>query len=393
MAERVVADSTAHIDIADRSVISAMRNYSACPNVRPQTGRPILANLLIEQYMRRRFILGLVSLVSVMALVCACSSGERPTKHKISVNYSGLTHQIGAYGVGSDPQQLYRASSLGIGLIVGPPQTSQPEYQQALRATGMRVIDNTPMRMIYKAMCPTGVPRCARPREDKLAQLRRTLANYVRSTRALHTIAGYYILDDYVPNIDFILASVYQAMRNADPTTPLVCAFAVPVMQANADAASVASVVSVVRRNLQNYSPKWCDAVMLFSYAPPNTTPQRRGPYDWRMRKTLPAALRILRSKGWQQSSSALIGVPQAFEFWPRLPGHGTSKPLQYREGPNATELTTQVAAFCRAGATAIVAYTWRAAIQSTVFALYNRSAFRLGLLAGAQQCHRDYWR
>lgn len=370
-----------------------MRNYSACPDVRPQKGRPILADLLIEQYMRRRFVLGLVSLISVMALLCACSSGQRPAKHKVSVNYSGLTHQIGAYGVGSDPQQLYRVSSLGIGLIVGPSQTSQPEYQQALRATGMRVIDNTPVQLIYKAMCPSGTPRCSRPSEAKLAELRRALANYVRSRRGLNAIAGYYMLDDYRPNINFVLASVYRAMRDADPATPLVCAFAVPVMPANADAASVASVVSVVRRNLQNYSPKWCDAVMLFSYAPPSATPQRRGPYDWRMTKTLPAALSILRSEGWQQSRSPLIGVPQAFEFWPRLPGRGTSNPLQYREGPTAAELTTQVAAFCKAGATAIVAYTWRAAIQRTVFALYNSAAFRLGLLAGAQQCHRDYWR
>lgn len=371
-----------------------MREHPARSSARFWTGDTVLVVRAAADRVRRDLVLRLVSLTSVVALLCACSTGTPPpVKRKVAVNYSGLIHQFGAYGVGTDPEQVINASHLGIGLVVGPPVASAPQYQQALRTSDIRVIDNTPERMIYQVMCPSGfVSSCSTPSTARLGRLRHSLANYVRSKRTLSQIAAYYILDDYVPNIGSVLSSVYQTLRHTDPTRPLVCAFSLPVMPADADAASVASRISVFKRNLRNYSPKWCDAVMLFSYAPGSVSPKFGGPYDWGMTKTLPKALSVLRNRGWRQSSSPLIGVPQTFKFWPRQPAPGTPQSLQYREGPSTTELTTQVAAFCRAGATAIVAYAWRTAIQKTVFALYNSPAFQLGLLAGVEQCRRDFW-
>lgn len=371
-----------------------MGRRADCQNVRAQIGCNIATYLSGTARTCQRFMFQVGLLISAMALLCSCSTGSpTPTKPKHAVDYSGLIHKVGVYYVGPNTDQLRIASRLGLGLIVGSPVSPNAGYQQILHASGMRVIDSTPARMIYQAFCPSAPDKCARPSGTRLVDLRRQLAKYVRSRRSNSTVAGYYILDDYVPNIDDVLASVYQAMRAADPARPLVCAFSIPVIQVNADAVAVAKEDSLTARHLQNYSPKWCDAVMIFSYAPGSVTPRHDGPYDWAMTKTLPTGLSILRSKGWRQSTSPLIGVPQTFQFWPRRPGPKWVQRVQYREGPTETELTAQVVAFCRAGATSIVAYAWRTTAQKTTRGLVNSSAFQLGLLSGAQQCQRDFWR
>jgi hypothetical protein len=156
---------------------------------------------------------------------------------------------------------------------------------------------------------------------------------------------------------------------------------------------SVAYAITHFKRALQNYSPSWCDAVMVYSYAPAGTAPpDSRASYDWAMSRTLPEALSALRAKGWQPSRSPLIGVPQAFGYAPRIPP-GTSSQPQYRSAPSSSELTAQVVAFCRAGAIAIVGYAWNDGAVGRVTELNNSVALQLGLLAGAQQCHQDYWR
>jgi hypothetical protein len=342
---------------------------------------------------RHHHVVGwLVWLVISVCILCSCTPTSTSGNHEARIAYGGLTHRIGAYGVGTEAAQVLNASRLGIRLLVGRPITREPQYREELQRVDMQVIDNTPQRMIYRTVCPRGTTRCAVPSDETLVALRERLAEYVRSRRALSNIAGYYILDDYVPRMNFVLRSVYKAMREADPARPLVCAFSLPIVPKDAGAAIVNSQIGVFRRNLTNYSPRWCNAVMLFSYAPSSRIPARKGPYDWKMAKTLPRALSILRGKGWGPSQSPLIGVPQAFEFWPRREVAGSIRQTQFREGPDSTELATQVAAFCQAGAVAIVAYAWRTAVQPTVKALYNSGAFQLGLLAGAQRCQRDSW-
>ena len=329
-------------------------------------------------------------LLAALIPVVGCGSVPPPA-HLTTLDYSSLTHKLGAYGIGPDATQVKRAAQLGIRLGVGPSKTSVLTYQAALEASGTRLIDSTPQWMIYEATCPSGPASCREPDTQRINELSHRLKEYVESQLATSTIVAYYILDDYRPSLAPVLASAYSTIREADPRRPIVCGLALSIVKTNASDLHVTRTITAFKRVLQNYSPSWCDAVMIYSYASSGATPPSlQGSWDWTMSRTLPEALSALRAKGWKASRSPLIGVPQTFGWWP---GGHPGGPEAYYSAPTSADLTAQVVAFCKAGAIAIVGYAWDDNAVGRVTKLNNSVPLQLGLLAGAQQCHQEYWR
>ncbi|GAB3915627.1 hypothetical protein GCM10027613_12210 [Microlunatus endophyticus] len=246
--------------------------------------------------------------------------------------------------------------------------------------------------MIYQAVCPAGSGGCHKLGPVQMNTLRRQLTTYVRSRSSSSTTAAYYILDDYVPGLATVLASAYNTIREADPHRATVCALALPVVQINADQTQVTGAITKFRRALRNYSPSWCNAVMIYAYARSSRTPETRGEYDWRMSTTLSKAVSALRARGWSPTRSPLIGVPQAFGYWPRLPSAGSPGPGQYRSAPTESELADQITAYCKAGAVSIVGYAWNDQSSGHVSELYNTEALRKGFTTGVRDCRTSYW-
>ena len=134
---------------------------------------------------------------------------------------------------------------------------------------------------------------------------------------------------------------------------------------------------------MTNFTPLGCDVVALYPYAYSEKTTADRSQVDWSMSLSLPYALDILRSRGWDAVRNPLIGVPQAM---------GSPNPAKGEYIlPEADDIAAQTAAYCKAGAIAILPYAWNDNRTDIPNELYNTANLREGLQRGLQEC-AQYW-
>lgn len=142
--------------------------------------------------------------------------------------------------------------------------------------------------------------------------------------------------------------------------------------------------MSYFKTSLINFRPSYCDMVALYPYAAnEGTGPNDPSQYDWSMKYMLPAMLTDLANSGWNNSTEPLVALPQAFGY------------LTY-VAPTGADLSTQMTAYCQAGAVALMVYSWDDGYPSANPASpsaepANSADLRAGIAQGLTQC-QSYW-
>ena len=337
------------------------------------------------------------ALVILLALILLAACGRPATllppdePPPLDTSSSGLQHLVGAYAL-NDFHDVGAANRLGVEVIVGRYSASRVEFNAAIQAHGTRLIDTWIQEELYRAYCPQLPPHCAPLSVASKQALLQAVDDHLRATAASRSVVGYYLVDDYWTDMSDVLPELYEMIRLAGGR-PTVCGLALPLDYIPSTGAPIVQNREIFLRALRNYSPGWCDAVMLYAYGP---ILQRRldVTVDRTMHDELQFALAELRVRGWQPQRQVLIGMVQAFWYDPRI---GTpERPLESPEWvlpPTDGDLRRQIAAFCAAGAAAIIAYAWNDESIGTVGALHNDPRLQLGFQEGIRDCRMSNWR
>ena len=363
---------------------------------------------------RRRGFARRVLAIATAALVCAsCLSGAGPapppattprppgtvsssTRPSIDTTTSPtaieqLSGTLGAFGL-RRVMDVDLAKAAGVQVLVTPHGPALDELSSAAVAAGLKLVDSQIQQMLYHAVCPTGPQSCHPldgPSRAALLEAVRTHATMARKDR---NVIAYYLLDDNWTSFRDLLADIGRTLKATSPGTPTVCGLALSVLDRRAGSAARSRANAAFDSVLRNYSPQWCDAVLIYAYGPSGRSVTAQD-VDWTMSTTLPWALTRLRKSGWDASVSPLIGAPQAFSFNPRTTRGGQSIPPEYHVGPTPHQLTAQVRAFCAAGAQAIIAYAWDDGSSGVVTELSSSPELRLALRDGVAWCRSSAWR
>ncbi|MGH2447936.1 MAG: hypothetical protein ACRDFS_04970 [Chloroflexota bacterium] len=216
--------------------------------------------------------------------------------------------------------------------------------------------------------------RIERETRDHLARIARQSA-----------VAGFWVLDDYPGGdvrhtLDRIHVLVTQANRKAGVNRPMICGFTGNLDYRSGPHARWQSIDGPFKQAMANFTPRGCDMVALYIYG--------ESPWfsvhsvDWTMHRVLPYEKAYLRRRGWNIKREPLVGIPQAF-----TPLHAGGVDWAPETG---SALATQVTAFCKGGASAILAYAWRDHNPGRG-ELGNDPELRAGLEAGMENCRSDW--
>jgi len=312
---------------------------------------------------RRRVLIGgmvtaAIALAVVLILVLRGASGDaRP-----AVTVGALRFRGGAYAVlPKDVQAFLATPGMSLDLTARVEDPAPP---------GIVYLDAKPLKIwrpyAQHLHCKQSVSACPISAANQSTILAAVKAR-AQAAAANPAVVGFYVLDDYIGNVLPLLEQIDRVLSTYAPGKPVVCGFggtldfAAPRGGYQRDFASLAQYE---RRELLNYSPRACDGVDLYLYSLGKHAPSS----DYSMTRVLPVMLGALRARGWD--SSLLIGAPQAWEGVP----------------PSAAQLEQQTAAFCKAGATAITAFTWDNFSDGEP-ELANSPQLRAGLSAGVKDC------
>lgn len=300
-----------------------------------------------------------------------------------------LTGTLGAFGL-RRVMDVDLAKAAGVQVLVTPHGPALDELSSAAEAAGLKLVDSQIQQMLYHAVCPTGPQSCHPLDSPGRAALLEAVRGHVAMSRRDSSVIAYYLLDDNWTSFRDLLADIGRTLKATSPETPTVCGLALSVIDRRAGSAARLRANADFTNALRNYSPQWCDAVLIYAYGPSGRSSAQD--VDWTMSTTLPWALTRLRESGWNASVSPLIGTPQAFSFGPRTTRGGRSIPPEYHSGPTPHQLTAQVRAFCAAGAQAIIAYAWDDGSSGVVTELSSSPDLRLALRDGVAWCRSSVW-
>ena len=246
-------------------------------------------------------------------------------------------------------------------------------------------------KLSIRHTAPGQAEHCAPVSSKRRAALLTEVRAHLTAAESSQLVIGYTLTDDYMIDMSDSLRAVADAIHVAGHR-PAVCAMALPLNYLARGRESVIINRTVFQRALRNYSPAWCDAIVIYAYGPIQlrTTVET---VDWSMQSILGPALSDLRSRGWQPDRAPLIGAPQAFGFAPRIsaPGRSLNRP-QWAPTPTRQDLRSQIDAFCAAGAQSILAYAWRDGSSGAINELGNSGELRAGLSDGAADCRSRHW-
>lgn len=298
-----------------------------------------------------------------------------------------LEGRVGVYSL-NHVRDLDPADEVGIGLVVGNYRKNKVRFNDEMRARGMNLIDSAPQRRLYDALCPAGPTTCRAMSSARRQELMEDLRDHAASVAKDDVVSAFLLTDDYRPGLKNYLPEVATALREELPHLPLVCGVAAPLGVVR-DEGVVDLDAGGLGRSVQNFSPQWCDYVLVYSYAPTrkSSAPLR---VDWTMESLLRDVMARLAERGWRQEETPLIGGPQAFEFSPRAAIQNRGSGPIWRGPATRDRLRTQVRSFCDHGAVSIVAYAWSAPGRGNVTSLRNRKDLRDGLSEGARDCGFD---
>lgn len=304
--------------------------------------------------------------------------------------YLPVLYQTGAYSVAT-ASAAEAASAAGIHLL--HTDTANLAMRGAAAAGRSVVIDSQPSNIVYATLCSKGAQGCHAATSTDLATIQRRTMTALTSAVAKSTAtAAWYVLDDYrFASFATALQMIHSTLRAAGDSRPTVCGFGLHLARIG-DQADATQALKAFRATLINYSPRWCDIVMIYSQPPGMRYAVPSSSYDWTLSSILPQALSMLRQRGWSPATQPLFASPATFGYIPRQ-GAGQ---VEYRSLPTATELTQEIKAYCAIGATSIVGYVWRdASLQPNGQPepeLWNTPSLRIVLTSATRDCRAEYW-
>jgi len=267
--------------------------------------------------------------------------------------------------------------------------------ESTLARHGLSYIDEYPWELIVTYGCHDYFVHASSSchiSEASSATIVTLLQAHLAARQGDPNVIAYWFLDDYPGgDISDLLETMHNmlAAANHDPSSifprPALCGFGGQILprsdtrKPNAD-----PLLSYFKKALTNFRPSYCDMVALYPYAVNSGTgPNDPSQYDWSMTRLLPAMFKDLEDLGWNSSKEPLVGIPQAF-------GCG-----QYVT-PRESDIVTQMSAYCKAGAVALIAYSWDDGYHSKYpdrpyTEPVNSAAVRAGLASGFAQCQK-YW-
>lgn len=314
-------------------------------------------------------------------------SPSRSPQHRIQIQ--PLIGKSGIYSL-NRTADIAKAAAAGVDIAVGTYSPRKHEFNTDLKQQNIGLMDTSIQKLLYDAYCPNNRGQCHPPQAHERSELMRKVKKHVKSASQSRIVIGYYLTDDYRADMSTLLRRIYRILRAVDPKQPTACGVYMPLSDNTATRAK--SNAATFKKALTNYSPHWCNSVMLYAYTR-STASEFHGSIDWSMSDIGPTALKLLRKAGWNPHTAPLIGVPQAFGYSPRIGRRG--KPLtdpQYRKPPTAQQLTTQIESFCSLGAKSIIAYAWNDGSVGKISELYNSSELRDGYHRGVSQCKSRHW-
>lgn len=296
---------------------------------------------------------------------------------------------VGAYDVDTpDQAKVFAQAGFTLTLLGRVPPGSA--LDTALADNHIVYIDQYPQYELYR-VCLDQYHTAHRCNPKDEAAVLKAIRLHLVETAQDPKVLGYWILDDYPyadikPMLRAIKALIGEANRTAIFPRPAICSFGgdlafkytTPEPEFRVDNSYFDLAVS-------QFDAKACDMVALDPYG--SSTSRDHRVIDWTMKDVLPHMMAALRARGWDQRRAPLIGVPQthASRDW--------STKLRYTVEPTSEDLVTQIEAYCRAGAVALLAYSWNDITPPPKQELFNTPAMVRGLQQGAELCRQRYWR
>jgi hypothetical protein len=305
-----------------------------------------------------------------------------------------VSGRVGSYTAESD-QDIVDMDGDGLSMVLGGIRGESAAQAEAVRvANGVVEIDAFPQMIIY-GYCQTNsngtYTSCPISDSDQATILSEIKAHFASKAGDSNVVA-YWILDDYPgADISALLQKVHDllAEANNDPSSvfprPAMCGIGAMVLPVtDTQFTPTDPYWKGFQRALTNFRPGYCDIVSLYAYAYNITTgPNDPTLYDWSMAYVLPEAFKELAALGWNPSTEPFVALPQAFGY----DGYVT---------PTEADIVTQMTAYCKAGAVALLPYSWHDGFgqknPGVPFTEPTNSAYmRAGLAEGLKQC-QSYW-
>lgn len=345
---------------------------------------------------RKLYIAILESLLCAGVISCSAtyrssstsSSSVPPASADVFALWPNLSGRIGSYDAQTAGDVTEMAKS-GLSMLVGGSVSSS-----ALLGTNVRQIDVYPWYLVVKYGCAEyyskNATRC-RVSEEASSFILSQMQAHLALQRSNRNVIAYWFLDDYPGgDISTLLGQMHALLvdSNNDLVSsfprPAICGFGGNIALANsARIGRTDPVLSYFRSAIANFRPTYCDIVALYPYAVNTSSgPNDPSQYDWTMTQLLPAMFALLEEQGWNPSAEPLIGIAQAFGY-------------DRYVAPSEADLVAEITAYCKAGAIAILAYSWNDGVPS----LYPKSSaepvnsipLRNGLSGGLKAC-QSYW-
>ncbi len=199
---------------------------------------------------------------------------------------------------------------------------------------------------------------------------------YLERLKTNPLVVGYWVLDDWryqSGSAQDFLVKLNALIHQITPGRPSICGFGGGV-----DAKS--GTFDWEDGIAANFSPEGCDMVALYLYGEGR---ERADRYDWTMPAVLEAAFASLKRRGWEQSKTPLVGVPQAFG--------GELAGGRFWAAPTAESIATQAESFCSRGAVALIYYAWSEAATPSTLLPSNSAEITMGIRRGSARC-KQVW-
>jgi hypothetical protein len=254
---------------------------------------------------------------------------------------------------------LGKASSFGIGEVLnyGANYSGTDSYSQQVAANNMKIIDAMPWTYL----------RDYAQKSISQSQLITNLTNHLKAEQNNSLIVGYWVLDDWTygdGTAKTLLQQMTSLIHQYTPGRPSICGFAGGLSSSGTGGSLDTNVAD-------NFSPQGCDMVAPYIYADNGS----HGTYDWGLTSVLPGIFSELASKGWDQTQTPLVGIPDAF-------GGGTWPT------PDAAAVEAQAKAYCQNGAVGIIYYAFN---ESNGQDISDNTGIQQGVKAGSADC-QNIW-
>ena len=315
-------------------------------------------------------------------------SGSTPQyNYRWTKPWPALFGQVGPYGVQS-PEEIADMANDGFRLALLPYEGKSSEMAAAIQQNHVKYIDAYLWGRILKTCkrLTTGEWDCSNISQEQVQTILGEVIQHLALTSQDSSIVGYWILDDW-PNADIheLLERIHDLVRIANQSSvfprPTICGFGGLLSQKATSDAPFVTNTSYFDRAITNFSPNACDVVALYPYANEGNDPRL---VDWSMSSLLPLEFQLLEARGWNPQKEPLIGVPQTFSY--------ERDGVVYHTLPTEADVAAQSAAYCKAGAIALVPYTWDDGWPWPKTELYNSPDLVRGLQEGTRECQRNYW-